>query len=161
MGASAATTHHWSPASRTTAGDLDQVQAEPAPPEEPLGVAPAPVPPLSAPPLITARAAVTSVCRPAVAVRIGVTSGSVRSTTTAVLHRGHRYAPDAPHQPKSQSQWLVGDTVDSEMRSLEGTWSRMSAEARKTWRSSALPGRVVYDGRPLNAAAGAMMRRHT
>ena len=74
------------------------------PPAEPPGVAPAPVPPLSAPPLITARAAVRSVCRPAVAVRIGVTSGSVRSTTTAVLHRGHRYAPDAPQQPKSQSQ---------------------------------------------------------
>ena len=47
--------------------------------------------------------AVTSVCRPAVAERIGVTSGSVRSTTTAVLHRGHRYTPNAPHQPRSQS----------------------------------------------------------
>ena len=70
----------------------------------------------------------------------------MRSTTTAVLHRGHRYAPDAPHQSKSQSQWLVGDTADSEMKSPEGTWSGMSAEARKTWRSSALPRRVVYDG---------------
>ena len=60
-------------------------------------------------------------------------SGSVRSTTTAVLHRGHRYAPDAPHQPRSQSQWLAGVMVDSEMRSLEGTWSGMSAEVRKTW----------------------------
>ena len=87
-------------------------------------------------------------------------SGSVRSTTTAVLHSGNRYAPDAPHQPRSQSQWLAGVMVDSEMRSLEGTWSGMSAEARKTWRSSALR-RVVYDGRPLNAAAGAVMRRHT
>ena len=48
-------------------------------------------------------------------------SGSVRSTTTAVLHRGHRYAPDAPHQPRSQSQWLAGVMVDSEMRSPEGT----------------------------------------
>ena len=64
------------------------------------------MPPLSAPPLITARAAVTSVCRPAVAVKSGATSGSVRSTTTAVLHRGHRYAPDAPHHSQSQSQWL-------------------------------------------------------
>ena len=132
VGASAATTHPWSPARRTTAGDLDQVQAEPTPPAEPPGVAPAPVPPLPASPLITARAAVTSVCRPAVAVRIGVTSGSVRSTTTAVLHRGHQYAPDAPHQPRSQFQWLAGVMVDSEMRSPEGTWSGMSAEARKT-----------------------------
>ena len=47
------------------------------------------------------------------------------------------------------------------MRSPEGTWSEMSAEARKTWRSSALPRRVVYDGRPLNAAACAVMRRYT
>ena len=108
MEASAATTHPWSLASRTTAGDLDQVQAEPTPPAEPPGVAPAPVPPLSAPPLTTARAAVTSACRPAVAVRSGVMSGSGRSTTTAVLHRGHQYAPDAPHQPRSQSQWLAG-----------------------------------------------------
>ena len=88
-------------------------------------------------------------------------SGSVRSTTTAVLHRGHRYAPDAPHQPRSQSQWLAGVMVDSEMRSPEGTWSGMSAEATKAWRSSALLRRVVYDGRPLNAAAGAVTRRHT
>ena len=115
-----------------TAGDLDQVQAEPTPPAEPPGVAPAPVPPLSAPPLITVRAAVKSVCCPAVAVKSGVTSGSVRSTTTAVLQRGHRYAPDALHQSRSQSQLLGGDTVDSEMRSPEGTWSGMSAEVRKT-----------------------------
>ena len=108
MGASAATTHPWSPARRTTAGDLDQVQAEPTPPAEPPGVTPAPLPPPSAPPLITAWAAVTSECRPAVAVRSGVMSGSVRSTTTAVLHSGHLYAPDAPHQPRSQSQWLAG-----------------------------------------------------
>ena len=47
------------------------------------------------------------------------------------------------------------------MRSPEETWSGISAEMRKTWRSSALPRRVVYDGRPLNAAAGAVMRRHT
>ena len=85
----------------------------------------------------------------------------VQSTITAVLHRAHRYAPDAQHQSRSQSQWLGGDTVDSEMRSPEGTWSGMSAQARKTWRSSALPRRVVYDGRPLNAAAGAVMRRCT
>ena len=39
-------------------------------------------------------------------------SGSVRSTTTAVLHRGRRYAPDAPQQPQSQSQWLAGVMVD-------------------------------------------------
>ena len=88
-------------------------------------------------------------------------SGSGRSTTIAVLNRGHRYAPDALHQPGSQSQWLADVMVDSGMRSLEGTWSGMSAEARRTWRSSALPCRVVYDGRPLNAAAGAVMRRHT
>ena len=87
-------------------------------------------------------------------------SGSVRSTTTAVLHRGHRYDPDAPHQPRSHSQWLAGVMVDSGMRSPEGTWSGMSAEVRKTWMSSALPRRVVYDGRLLNAAAGAVMRRH-
>ena len=43
----------------------------------------------------------------------------------------------------------------------EGTWSGMSAEARKTWRSSALPRRAVYDRRMLNAAAGAVMRRCT
>ena len=47
------------------------------------------------------------------------------------------------------------------MRSPEGTWNKMSAEARRTWRSLALPRRVVYDGRPLNTAAGAVMRRHT
>ena len=47
------------------------------------------------------------------------------------------------------------------MRSPEGTWSETLAEARKIWRSSAPPRRVVYDGRPLNAAAGAVMRRHT
>ena len=131
------------------------------PPAELPGVAPAPVPPLSAPPLTTARAAATSACRPAVSVRSGVMSGSGRSTTTAVLHRGHRYAPDAPHQPRSQSRWLAGVMVDSEMRSLEETWSGMSAEVRKTWRSSALACRVVYDRRALNAAAGAVMRRHT
>ena len=99
--------------------------------------------------------------RPAVAVKSGATSGSVRSTTTAVLHRGHQYAPNAPHQSQSQSHWLGSDTVDSEMRSPERKWSEMSAEARKTWRSSALPRRVVYDGRLLNAAAGTVMRRCT
>ena len=69
--------------------------------------------------------------------------------------------PDAPHQPRSQSQWLSRVMMDSEMRSLEGMWGGMSAEQRKTWRSSALPRRMVYDGRPLNAAAGAVMKRHT
>ena len=91
-------------------------------------------------------------------------SGSARSTTTAVLHRGHRYAPNAPHQPRSQSQWLVDLMVDSGMRSPEETWSGMSAEVRTwtwTWRISKFPRRVVYDGRPLNAAAGTVMRRHT
>ena len=82
-------------------------------------------------------------------------SGSVQSTTTALLLRGHRYAPDAPHQPRSQSEWLAGVMVDSGMRSSEGTWSGMSAEVRKTRRSSALPRDVV------DAAAGAVMRRHT
>ena len=88
-------------------------------------------------------------------------SGSGRSTATAVPHRGHRYAPDAPHQPRSQSQWFAEVMVDSGMKSPEETWSGMSAEARKTWRSSALPRRVVYDGCLLNAAAGAVMRRYT
>ena len=40
----------------------------------------------------------------------------------------------------------------------------MSAELRTwiwTWRSSKTARRVVYDGRPLNAAAGAVMGRHT
>ena len=40
----------------------------------------------------------------------------------------------------------------------------MSAEVRTwtwTWRSSTFPRRVVYDKRPLNAAAGAVMRRRT
>ena len=88
-------------------------------------------------------------------------SGSVRSTTTAVLHRGHQYAPDAPHQPRSRSQWLADVMVDSGMMSPEGKWSGTTDEVRKTWRSSASPCRVVYDRRPLNAAAGAVMRRHT
>ena len=120
-------------------------------------------PSLNAPSHHSAGAA-TSACGPAVAVRIGVMSGSARSTTNAVLHRGHRYAPDAPHQPRSQSQWLVDVMVDSGMRSPEETWSGMSAEVRTciwTWRSSTSPCRVLYDGRPLNAAAGAVMRRHT
>ena len=164
VGAWAATTHPWSLARRTTAGDPDQVQADPTPLAEPQGVAPAPVPPLSPPPLTTARAAATSACRPAVAVRIGVMSGSARSTTTAVLNRGHRYALDAPHQTRSQFRWLVDVMVDSGMRSPEETWNGMSAEVRTwtwTWRSSTFPRRVVYDGRPLNAAAGAPMRRRT
>ena len=52
-----------------------------------------------------------------------MTSGSGRSTTTAVLHRGHRYAPDAPHQPHSHFQRLADVMVDSGMRSPEKTWS--------------------------------------
>ena len=111
--------------------------------------------------LTTARPVVSSAWRPAVAVRSGVMSGSGGGITTAVLHRGHRYAPDAPHRPRSQSQWLAGVMVDSGMRSPKWTWSGMSAEARKTWRNSALPRCVVFDGRPLYAAAGAVMRRHT
>ena len=152
----------WNLARRTTAGDLDQVRADPTPLAEPPRVAPAPVPPLSQPPLTTALAAATSACRPAVAVMIGGMSGSVRTITTAVLHRGHRYAPDAPHHPWSQSKWLANVMVDSGMRSPEETWSGMSGcWRRKTWRSWTLARRVVYDGRPLNAAAGAVMRRHT
>ena len=91
-------------------------------------------------------------------------SGSARSTATAVLHRGHRYAPGAPHQPWSQSQWLVDVMVDSGMRSPEETWSGMSVKVRtwiSTWRSSTSARRVVYDRRPLNAAAGAVMRMRT
>ena len=67
-------------------------------------------------------------------------SGSGRITTTAVPHRGHRYAPDAPHQPRNQSQWLADRMVYSGMRSPEETWSGMSAEERTwtwTWRNSA------------------------
>ena len=112
VGESAATTHPWSQARRTTAGDPDQVQADPTPPAEPPGVAPAPVPPLSPPPLTTARAAATSACRPAVAVRNGAMSGSARTTTTAVLHRGRLYAPDARHQPRRQSPGLEDVMVD-------------------------------------------------
>ena len=115
-----ATTHPWSLAHRATAGDPDQVQADPTPLPEPPGVAPAPVPPLPLPPLTTARAAATSACRPAVAVRIGVMSGSRRTTTTAVPHRGRRYAPDAPHQPRSQSPWLADVMVGSGMRAPGG-----------------------------------------
>ena len=88
----------------------------------------------------------------------------MRSTTAAVLHRGHRYAPDAPHQPRSQSQWPVDVMVDSGMRSPEETWSGMAVEVRTwiwTWRSSTSARRVVYDRRLLNAAASAVMRRHT
>ena len=76
----------------------------------------------------------------------------------------HRYAPGAPHQPWSQSQWLVDVMVDSGMRSPEETWSGMSVKVRIwiwTWRSSTSARRVVYDGRPLNAAASAVMRMRT
>ena len=166
VGESAATTHPWSLARRTTAGDPDQVQADPTPPVEPPGVAPAPVPPLSPPPLTTARAAATSACRPAVAVRNGAMSGSARTTTTAVPHRGRLYAPDARHQPRRQSPGLEDVMVDSGMRSPEETWSGMSAKVRTwtwtwTWRSSTSARRVVYDGRPLNSAAGAVMKMRT
>ena len=141
VGESAATTHPWSLARRTTAGDPDQVQADPTPPAEPPGVAPAPVPPLSPPPLTTARAAATNACRPAVAVRNGAMSGSARTTTTAVPHRGRLYAPDARHQPRRQSPGLEDVMVDSGMRSPEETWIGMSAKVRTwtwtwTWRSS-------------------------
>ena len=91
-------------------------------------------------------------------------SGSARTTTTAVLHRGRLYAPDARHQPWCQSPGLEDVMVDSGMGSPEETWSGMSARVRTwtwTWRSSTSARRVVYDGRPLNAAAGAVMRMHT
>ena len=39
-------------------------------------------------------------------------SGSGRSTTTTVPHRGHRYAAYALPQPTSQSQWLADVMVD-------------------------------------------------
>ena len=77
-------------------------------------------------------------------------SGSARSTATAVLHRRHQYAPGAPHQPRSQSQWHVDVMVDSGMRSPEETWSGMSVKVRTwiwTWRSSTSARRVVYDER--------------
>ena len=69
-------------------------------------------------------------------------SGSLRSSATAVLHRGHRYAPDAPHEPRSQSQWLLDVMMDSGMRSPEERWSGMSVEVRTriwTWRSATFP----------------------
>ena len=65
-------------------------------------------------------------------------SGSARSTATAVLHRGHRYAPGAPHHhlghhlARCQSQRLEDVMVDSGTRSPEETWSGMSAKVR-TW----------------------------
>ena len=107
-----------------------------------------------------------SACRPAVAVRNGAMSASARTTTTAVLHRGRLYAPDARHQPRRQSPGLEDVMVDSGMRSPEETWSGVSAKVRTwtwtwTWRSSTSARRVVYDGRPLNAAAGAVMRMRT
>ena len=91
-------------------------------------------------------------------------SGSARTTTTAVPHRGRLYAPDTRHQPRRQSPGLEDVMVDSGMRSPEETWSGMSAKVRTwtwTWRSSTSARRVVYDGRPLNAAAGAVMRMRT
>ena len=66
--------------------------------------------PVSQRPLLTtARAAATSACRPVVAVRNGLMSGSARSTTTAVLHRGHRYAPDARTSPGANPNgwWML------------------------------------------------------
>ena len=57
-------------------------------------------------------------------------SGSARTTTTAVPHRGRRYAPDARHQPRRQSPGLEDVMVDSGMRSPEETWSGMSAKVR-------------------------------
>ena len=71
---------------------------------------------------------------------------------------------DVPHHPWSQSPWLVDVMVDSGTRSSEETWSGMSVKVSTwtwTWRSSTLARCVVYDGRPLNAAAGAVMRRRT
>ena len=70
------------------------VPGRPHAPGRAPGVAPAPVPPLSPPPLTRARAAATSACRPAVAVRIGGMSGSVPTTTTAVLK------PRTPVRPR-------------------------------------------------------------
>ena len=58
---------------------------------------------------------------------------------------GGRYSGLRDEVPGGDLDWDVGGGEDLDL----------------TWRSSALPGRVVYDGRPLNAAAGAVMRRHT
>ena len=70
-----------------------------------------------------------------------------------------------PRRPAPAPEPIPMDVmVDSGMRSPEETWSGMSVEVRTwtwTWRSSTSARRVVYDGRPLNAAAGAVMRRHT
>ena len=88
-------------------------------------------PSLSAP-LTTARAAATSACRPAVAVRNGAMSGSARTTTTAVLHRGRLYAPTPATSPGANPPGLEDVMVDSGMRSPEETWSGMSAKVR-TW----------------------------
>ena len=107
-------------------GDPDQIQADPTPPAEPPGVAPAPVPPLSAPPLTTARAAATSACRPAVAVRSGVMSGSGRSTTTAVV--GSRVIL----REKLQLMWHHNPRVTQGNQVLVG----ISTDGTKLWQRS-------------------------
>ena len=56
---------------------------------EPPGVAAAPVPPLTVPPLITARVVVVSVCPPAVAVKSGAMGGSAWSTDAFPWGAGH------------------------------------------------------------------------
>ena len=97
----------------------------------------------------------------------GSGSGEWRDEWLRAEYHNRRGPPRTPVRPRRPTpaqrrfQWLADVMVDSGMRSPEGTWSGMSTEVRKTWRSSALPRRMVYDGRLLNAAAGAVMRRHT
>ena len=74
--------------------------------------------------------------------------------------------PTPGTSPGANPQGLEDVMVDSGMRSPEKTWTGMSAKVRTwtwtwTWRSSTSARRVVYDGRPLNAAAGAVMRMRT
>ena len=121
-------------------GTRTRSRQTPRPPAEPPGVAPAPVPPLSPPPLTTARAAATSACRPAVAVRNGVMSGSARTTTTAVPpprtpvrprrpppapvpipRAGGRYGGLRDEVPRGDVEWDVGEGEDLDLDlDLEG-----------------------------------------
>ena len=140
--------------SSTTTRDLDQAKAEPTPPAEPPGVAPAPVPPPSAPPLIRARAAVTSACRP------GSGSEEWRDEWLSAKYHNRRAPPGTPVRPRRPAPAqepipMAGGRYGGLRDEVPGgdiEWD--VAEARKTWRRSALPRRVVHDGRLLNAAAG-------
>ena len=85
---------------RTTAGDPDQVQADPTPPAEPPGVAPAPVPPLPPPPLTTARAAATSAGRRNERVPPGSGSEDWRDEWLSAEYHNRRAPPRTPVRPR-------------------------------------------------------------